>query len=156
MWLGQQPNSGDAGLYLPGQFFQGLSLYPRGNRASLTKSVGGLGSYWVVAWRQLEFLLWGLYYFILIFMEKRFLLSFFEKLPAIISRLYLGVAVLVGWVLFYHLDLGKALEFLGVMFGVRAYAFSSPEVALHFMDNALFLVIATIGYSPLIRHWVKV
>ena len=140
-----------------GSFFRDYLYIPLGgNRRHHLRNllvVWGLTGLWHGAsW---NFVLWGLYYFILIFMEKRFLLSFFEKLPVIISRLYLGVAVLVGWVLFYHLDLGKALEFLGVMFGVRAYAFSSPEVALHFMDNALFLVIATIGCTPLIRHWVK-
>ena len=72
----------------------------------------------------------------------------FARLPAMVSRLYLWAAVLVGWVFFYHLDLGQALEFLGIMFGVKASAFSGPEVAIHFLNNAVFLLIAAVGCIP--------
>ena len=99
-----------------------------------------------------NFVVWGLYYFVLIFIEKKFLLRIFEKLPAIVSRLYLWAAVLVGWVFFYHLDLGEALQFLGVMFGIKASAFSGPEVAIHFLNNALFLFIAAVACTPLMKR----
>ncbi len=99
-----------------------------------------------------NFVLWGIYYFLLIFIEKVFLLRIFERLPAVVSRLYLWTAVLVGWVFFYHPDLGEAAGFLGVMFGVKASAFTSPEVAIHFWNNALFLVIAAAGCTPLMKR----
>lgn len=102
-----------------------------------------------------NFVLWGLYYFLLIFMEKAFLQRIFERLPAVISRLYLWTAVLVGWVFFYHLDLSEAITYLGVMFGVKAPAFFAPEVAIYFWNNALFLLIAILGCTPLIRDMAR-
>ena len=102
-----------------------------------------------------NFVLWGLYYFLLIFLEKTFLLRLFEKLPAFLSRLYLWVAVLVGWVFFYHLDLAAAVKFLGVMFGVKAASFTGPEVAIHFWNNALFLLIAAVGCTPLFKNLAR-
>ena len=98
-----------------------------------------------------NFVIWGLYYFALILVEKKLLLRVFEKLPSIVSRIYLWVAVLVGWVFFYHLDLGEALQFLGIMFGVKAAAFSGPEVAIHFLSNAVFLAVAAICCTPVTR-----
>ena len=102
-----------------------------------------------------NFVIWGLYYFVLIFAEKTLLLGVFKKAPALLSRLYLWGAVLVGWVFFYHLDLGEALHFLGIMFGVKACAFTSPEVAIHFLNNALFLVIAVLGCTPAANYVLR-
>lgn len=95
-----------------------------------------------------NFILWGLYYFVLLFIEKALLLKVFEKVPAIFSRIYLWVAMLVGWVFFYHTDLSQAFRYLGVMFGIRASSFTSPEISIHFWNNAVFLIIAIIGCTP--------
>ncbi|HOB86648.1 MAG TPA: MBOAT family O-acyltransferase [Bacillota bacterium] len=102
-----------------------------------------------------NFVIWGLYYFLLIAVEKLFLLRVLEKLPALFSRLYLWAAVLVGWVFFYHLDLGEALEFLGIMFGLKGAPLSGPEVAIHFWNSALFLLIAAVGCIPFLKSWEK-
>ncbi len=98
-----------------------------------------------------NFVVWGLYYFALIILEKRFLLPLFEKLPAVVSRIYLLIAVMIGWVFFYHLDLGQALEYLGIMFGIKASSFSGPEVVIHFSNNAFFLFIAALCCIPIKR-----
>ncbi len=115
-----------------GSFFRDYVYIPLGgNRRHY---IGNLFVVWSLTglWHgaSWNFVLWGLYYFVLIVLEKKFLLQVFAKLPAIVSRLYLWTAVLVGWVLFYHVDLGEALEFLGIMFGIKASAFSGPEVAI--------------------------
>jgi alginate O-acetyltransferase complex protein AlgI len=137
-----------------GSFFRDYVYIPLGgNRRHYIRNlfvVWSLTGLWHGAsW---NFVVWGLYYFALIFIEKIFLLRVFEKLPAIVSRLYLWMAVLVGWVFFYHLDLGQALEFLGIMFGVKASAFSGPEVAIHFLNNAVFLLIAAVGCTPVMQY----
>lgn len=100
-----------------------------------------------------NFVVWGLYYFFLIAIEKLFLLKLLEKIPALFSRIYLWVAVLIGWVFFYHTDMKQGLSFLGVMFGVNAASVSSPEVSIYFGENAVFLVLALIGCTPFVK-WV--
>jgi alginate O-acetyltransferase complex protein AlgI len=95
-----------------------------------------------------NFVIWGLYYFVLLVIEKAFLLRILEKVPGIFSRIYLWLAVLVGWVFFFHNDIGQAVKFLGIMFGPAAKSISSPELSIHFWNNAVFLVIALIGCTP--------
>ena len=99
-----------------------------------------------------NFVIWGLYYFILLMIEKAFLLKLFEKIPAIFSRLYLWLVVLVGWVFFYHNDIGQAFKFLGIMFGPEAKSISSPELSIHFWNNAVFLIISLIGCTPVFNQ----
>jgi len=137
-----------------GSFFRDYVYIPLGgNRRHY---IGNLFVVWSLTglWHgaSWNFVLWGLYYFVLIVLEKKFLLRLFAKLPAIVSRLYLWTAVLAGWVFFYHVDLGEALEFFGIMFGVKASAFSGPEVAIHFWNNALFLLVAAVGCTPVLKY----
>lgn len=98
-----------------------------------------------------NFVLWGLYYFLLILLERAFLAKLFARLPKIFSRLYLWVAVLVGWVFFYNTDLVQAAAYLGVMFGIKSVGFSGPQVAIHFWNNALLLLVAALGATPLFQ-----
>ena len=87
----------------------------------------------------------------LVFAEKLFLKKLLDRIPAFFSRLYLLLIVLIGWVFFYHIDMGEGLQFLGVMFG-RAYAFTNSEVSILFRSNALFLVLAVIASTPLAKR----
>ncbi|HHU89730.1 MAG TPA: MBOAT family protein [Clostridiaceae bacterium] len=140
-----------------GSFFRDYVYIPLGgNRKFRIRNlfiVWGLTGLWHGAdW---NFIIWGLYYFVLLVIEKAFLLKLFEKLPAIISRLYLWVAVLVGWVFFYHNDIGQAFRFLGIMFGPGANGISSPELSIHFWNNAVFLIIALIGCTPVFSRIFK-
>lgn len=100
-----------------------------------------------------NFIIWGLYYFLLLLVEKLFLNKLFDKIPAIFSRIYLWAAVIIGWVFFYHTDLSQAVRFLGIMFGVNAVSVSGPEVSIYFWNNAVFLIIAFIASTPALK-WV--
>jgi len=95
-----------------------------------------------------NFILWGLFYFVLIFLEKKLLLNLFNKLPALFSRIYLLLAVLVGWVFFYHTDLGQAFRFLEIMFGINAASWSNGELYIHFTNNATFFALAVVASTP--------
>lgn len=95
-----------------------------------------------------NYIAWGLYYFVLIVLEKAFLLKLFERIPGIFSRIYLWIATLVGWVFFSQNDIGQAFRYLGIMFGPEAKAISSPELSIYFRNNIVFLIIALIGCTP--------
>lgn len=137
-----------------GSFFRDYVYIPLGgNRKFMVRNMFVVwlltGLWHGASW---NFILWGLYYFVLLFIEKLFLNKIFEKIPAIFSRIYLWVAVLVGWVFFYHTDLSQALTYLGIMFGAGSNPISSPEVNIHFLNNAVFLFLALIGCTPAMKR----
>ncbi|HPD01454.1 MAG TPA: MBOAT family protein, partial [Acetivibrio sp.] len=88
---------------------------------------------------------------VLLIIEKFVMSKIEKKIPNIIWRLYFVVAVLVGWVFFYHTSIDKAFQFLGIMFGINASSWSSPEVGIFLNSYAIFISIAIIGCTPLVK-----
>lgn len=97
-----------------------------------------------------NFIIWGLYFGALIFLERVLLDRVFRALPVACSHLYLTVAMLVGWVWFYFTDLTEGVRFLGVMFGLSGASWSTTELGIVFKSNALLFVIAIVGSTPLV------
>ena len=77
-----------------------------------------------------NFALWGLYYAVLLILEKLFLLRVLEKLPKPAKHLYTLLVVMIGWALFYFEDLGDLGEFMGRLWiPVPASSGSLPLIA---------------------------
>ena len=98
-----------------------------------------------------NFVIWGLYFFVLLLLEKFVLLKIKNKIPGLVWRFYFAVIILVGWVFFYHSDIGEAFKFLGIMFGFNASSWSSPEVGIFLNSYIIFIVIALIGCTPAMK-----
>ena len=96
-----------------------------------------------------NFVIWGLYFFVLLLIEKTFLLKLFDKIPKIFSHIYFLLVMLIGWVFFYNTDLSKAIQYIGVMFNIKAASVSDPILTILFNNNVLFIAAAVICTMPL-------
>ena len=129
-----------------------------GNRVSKPRRifnilvVWGLTGFWHGA--QWNFLRWGLYYAVLLLLEKLLLHRLLEKLPRFFGWLYTFVAVLVGWVFFNQTDLAVAAASLGQMFAFRFPPFSEAILANSTVLNAfLYLPLGLICCLPWVKKW---
>ncbi len=96
-----------------------------------------------------NFVIWGLYFFVLLLIEKAFLIKLFEKIPKVFSHIYFLLVMLIGWVFFYHTDLSQAVRYICVMFGIKAASFSDAILTILFNNNVLFILTAVICTVPL-------
>ena len=104
-----------------------------------------------------NFVLWGLFYGVLIILEKLFLEKWMKKLPAFVSHAWLLFAVIIGWVFFYYTDLNDAFRYLGIMFGAGRNGFLSFEDKILLSNNLLFFVVAIVCCTPLIsKVWERI
>ncbi len=94
-----------------------------------------------------NFILWGLYYCLILVIEKLFLLKALNKAPKAVARIYSLVLILFGWWLFVFDDMGAGLAFLAKMFG--AAPFTSAAVNLDALSNLLLLAVLAIASTPL-------
>ncbi|GAB6107408.1 MBOAT family O-acyltransferase [Fusibacter bizertensis] len=95
-----------------------------------------------------NFIIWGMYYGLLIFLERKLYGHILEKLPSWIRHLYLIVIMLVGWVFFYYVDLGTGLKYLGMMVGIGATSFIDPITWIHIKSNIVLIFFAMLFSTP--------
>ena len=119
-----------------------------GNRKGLPRQilnlliVWGLTGFWHGAsW---NFLLWGLYYAVLLIVEKLFLLKVLKKLPAFIGHIYSMVLVLFGWVLFFFEDMTALTGFFKRLFTPTAVSAQCGNLILGYLPMLLISVVAAV------------
>lgn len=100
------------------------------------------GAYW-------NYILWGLYYGIILMLEKGFLLKFLEKIPAFFRHVYTLLIVLFGWLLFVFEDIGAGFEYLKNMFGIYGSGLINSADAYEITRNIVFVAILFIACTPL-------
>jgi alginate O-acetyltransferase complex protein AlgI len=125
-----------------------------GNRCSKLKNVRNLAIVWVLTgiWHgaSWNFALWGAYYAVLIICEKLFLQKWLDKIPRFFQWLYAFVAVVIGWVMFSYLDIGKAFGMIGAMFGFAPGADKLGVYSL--LTYAPILIVAALCSTPLVGN----
>ncbi|MCL2355998.1 MAG: MBOAT family protein [Defluviitaleaceae bacterium] len=102
-----------------GAFFREYLYIPLGGNRK--RAIFNIMFVWMVTglWHgaSLNFVIWGLYFGVALLIEKYLLRRFLEKLPALVSHVYLLLVVLYGWVLFYFTDLPELATASARFFG---------------------------------------
>ena len=94
-----------------------------------------------------NFIIWGVYFGIILIIEKLFLLKVLEKTPKIISRIYVLFVVLISFIIFSNENISILLENIKGLFNVSNGIISN--VSLYYFESyfVTFVVaaIASIG-----------
>lgn len=104
-----------------GTWFRDYVYIPLGgNRGTTARVIKNLAIVWFLTglWHgaSWNYVIWGLYYFVLLILEKYALKRFMEKIPSFIRRIYTLFFVVVGWVVFRVENLEHLAVFLKRMF----------------------------------------
>lgn len=95
-----------------------------------------------------NFIFWGLYFGILLLIEKFYLAKILEKLPAFFSHIYALFFIIVGWAIFYFTDLAQLVYSLKVMFGFINVPLYNYQLISVFYSNMYWLIFALILCMP--------
>lgn len=126
-----------------------------GNRVSKIKHIRNLLIVWFLtglwhgaAW---NFVAWGLYYGVILIIEKYFLSPVLGRLPDVVRHIYSIVLVVIGWVLFFSSSFGQAADYIRVMFGAGAHGFADRESMYLLTSNLILWLILIFGSTPLVH-----
>ncbi len=145
-----------------GSFFRDYLYIPLGgSRKGKFRTVLNLLVVWALTglWHgaSWNFMLWGLYFFVFIALEKLFLARFLKSKP-VLAHIYLLVIVFFGWILFKFESLSDIWCVLKGMFGANGNAFSDFETLTVIKNHIIILIIAIIGSTPIVKSisaWLK-
>ena len=101
-----------------------------------------------------NFVLWGVYYGVLLMIEKLFLLKWLDKLPNWIGHIYSMFLVVIGWTIFAQTDIHQLGEYLKTMFGIGHVAVADSDF-LYFLGSNAVLLVALIAASIDYRVWMR-
>ncbi|MDD6219845.1 MAG: MBOAT family protein [Clostridia bacterium] len=137
-------------------FFRDYVYIPLGgNRVGVPRQILNLLIVWGLTglWHgaSWNFVLWGLYYFFFLCLEKFILKKFFDKIPSPIRWLYSMSVVLVGWMIFYFDDFQTLITAFSVAFGHAGNAFTDPVSETLVINNVPFILIAAIASTPVLN-----
>ena len=142
-----------------GTWFRDYVYIPLGgNRVSKPKWFFNIFVVWFLtgfwhgaAW---NFIVWGLFFAVLLIIEKLVLLKYLDK-SRVLSRVYTLVAVGISFVIFNAEDMKEAVSYIGGMFGAGGIPVVSTEFFYYLKNFAVAIVIGIIGATPVVKKTVK-
>lgn len=141
-------------------FFRDYVYIPLGgNRVSKIKFIRNIFIVWLLTgiWHgaSYNFILWGLYYAILLLIEKMVTDKYIEKLPKVLKILYSLFFITLGWVIFRVENINDLILVIKKMF-----SFNNTSFVTLFNNNAMLIstvpyIILGIFLSLPIDKWFK-
>ena len=123
-----------------------------GNRKGVKRQILNLLIVWGLTglWHgaAYNFVLWGLYYGLLLILEKFVLKKFLDRLPSFVQHIYTLFIIIIGWGLFYFTDVGQLGEFMVDLFNFGNGICGDQAFNL-IMSNLPMLIIAAGASTPL-------
>lgn len=123
-----------------------------GNRKGKSRQIVNLLIVWGLTglWHgaSWNFLLWGLYFGVLLILEKFVLKKFLDKLPSIIQHIYTLFIVAIGWGIFYFTDIKELGAFFADLFNFGNGIIGAQALTL-LLSYLPILIVAAIASTPL-------
>ena len=139
-------------MTLSGWFRDYVYIPLGGNRKGLPRQIFHLLIVWFLTglWHGAgwNFVLWGLYYFVFLVLEKAVLGKVLGRLPLVLQHLYTMFVVVIGWVLFAMDDFTQLKRYVQAMFGVGV-RLTSDFTLYEWRSLAGFLLLLAIGATSI-------
>lgn len=125
-----------------------------GNRHGLKRQLINIMIVWLLTgfWHgaSWNFVLWGVYYGVILIMEKLFLLKWLKKSPGWVRHVYTIFVFLIGWVLFAFTDLNAIGGYLSSLFFASG-VLADGRAWFYLRDNMVLLIVSAIACTPIAK-----
>lgn len=126
-----------------------------GNRVSNIKWIRNIFIVWFLTgfWHgaSWNFILWGLYFGVILIIEKKFLKKYLDK-TKVFKYIYTSLIVVISFLIFNASSLGSIVTELKNMFGINRIPLVGPESIYYLKNYLVLLIISVIGATPLIKN----
>ena len=129
-----------------------------GNRRGLAKQMRNILIVWLLTgfWHgaSWNFIWWGLYFGVILIVEKWWGLSLLSRLPRWTRHLYAIFLILIGWVLFAFVQPSLIGKYLAAMFGFNGQSLWNNDTGYYFYTNIVLILVLIIASIPM-KLWMK-
>ena len=142
-----------------GTWFRDYVYIPLGgNRVNKIKFLRNIIIVWLLTgiWHgaSLNFCIWGLFFGIMLIIEKFSFNKYLEKIPSFIRRIYVLFIVMISFIIFGSSNMNDAFNTIKGLFGFNKEVFIN-NYTIYYLKNYLFvLILAILLSTPLIKKLV--
>lgn len=130
-----------------------------GSRAGRVKQLRNISIVWLLTgiWHgaSFHFLVWGVYYGLLLIIEKLFLFEKLKKGPGWTSHIYTMFFVIIGWGIFAFDSLSQGIGYLGLLFGAGGIPFINRQFVYIFYNYIILFLFLTAGCTSYPKEWMQ-
>ena len=102
-----------------------------------------------------NFIVWGLYFGVILLIEKLYLKDLLKRIPTIFSHIYTLIIVIIGWVIFDMNTLPAAGHYIKIMFGLGSNIFIDNMAKYILSTNFIILLLGLICSTKLIKNYTN-
>ena len=126
-----------------------------GNRKGLPRQYLNIAIVWFLtgfwhgaAW---NFILWGVYFGVILMIEKTFLLKLLDKLPKFVGHVYSLILVMFGWLIFSSSSLSEIWQYTKMMFGAGV-PFTTNIATYDMVRLIPLFAVCAVASTPLMKN----
>lgn len=123
-----------------------------GNRKGKLKQYRNIAIVWLLTgfWHgaSWNFVFWGVYFGVILMLEKTLFLKILERIPKIFGHLYALFLIGIGWLIFSNTEISDVVYSIGALFGVGTASFTNPIITYQFLKFLPFLCVLSIAATP--------
>lgn len=131
-----------------------------GNRGKLPRIIFNLFVVWALTglWHgaSFNFLAWGIYYFVILVLEKYVYGKHLQRLPSFFQHIYALFLILIGWTIFYFEDFTQLTQYLGCMFTLKNGIISADAASVILSYLPLILIAAAASIPVWRNSYLKI
>lgn len=129
-----------------------------GNKKGVLKQIRNILIVWSLTglWHgaSWNFIVWGLYFGILLILEKFILKKYFSNVPKFIKGIYTLFLVMISFVIFQGDSLSSAFNIIKGLFGLNGELFINNVTLYYLKGYVLFIVLGVIGSTYYVKNLV--
>ena len=146
-------------MSLGGWFREYIYIPLAGNKKGTLIQVRNLFVVWFATglWHgaSTNFIVWGLYFGVILLIEKLYLKDLLKRIPTIFSHIYTLIIVIIGWVIFDMNTLPAAGHYIKIMFGLGSNIFIDNMAKYILSTNFIILLLGLICSTKLIKNYTN-
>ena len=126
-----------------------------GNRKGIVKQIRNIFVVWFLTgfWHgaSWNFIIWGLYFGVLLVIEKLFLKKYIDK-TKVFKYIYTSLIVVISFLIFNSNSVNEIFTSLGNMFMINDIPLTSGTTIYYLKSYLVLLIISIIGATPLMKN----
>ena len=141
-------------------FFRDYVYIPLGgNRVNILRWILNIFVVWMLTglWHgaSWNFVLWGVYFALLLIIEKLFLGKILKNMPVLFQHIYTLFFIIISFVIFNNESLKELGAFICNMFNFKNLSLTNKFTSYYLKSFAVILIISVIGATPFMKNVVE-